>query len=135
MSFMYMIAGYTGYSYMDDNGGNDDVMNGHALLGTASLFALLAVVLEIVLGFVGMGNHQLWSFAFMFMAFCATVFQLASASLLAQGYGDAYDGTKSVDNIKASGFFLFAAPMTIWILIFCLKYFDFRASSNGETPA
>ena len=29
MSFMYMIAGYTGYSYMDDNGGNDDVMNGH----------------------------------------------------------------------------------------------------------
>lgn len=132
MTFMYMIAGYCGYTYADDNGMPDDVMNAHALLGTSSLFILVTVLVELALGFVAMDHHQLWNFGFMFLCFCASIFQLASASLLASGYGDSASGSKGVDNFKAHGFFLYAAPMTIYILLGLLKFLDFRAAGNGE---
>ena len=88
---------------------------------------LIAVVLELVLGFMNMDNHKIWSGVFIFMSFLCCVFTIAAAALAAEGV------SAQGSDMKAAFFFLFAAPLTFRGLVGYLKFKDMRA--GGDAPA
>jgi hypothetical protein len=89
---------------------------------------LIAVVLELVLGFMNMDNHKIWSGVFIFMSFLCCVFTIAAAALAAEGADSA-----GSDMWKAAYFFLFAAPLAFRGSVGYLKFKDMRA--GGDAPA
>ena len=88
----------------------------------------IGVALEILLGFMNMDQHKIWSGAFIFLSFLCCVFTVAAASLAAEGVG------ALGDDMKAAMFFLFIAPITFRGLVGYLKFKDMR-SGGADAPS
>ena len=106
-----------------------------ALLGTTSLFMLVAVLLELLLGFINMDSTQLWSGIFIFFSFVSCIFTIAAAALATEGADSSAVGAEGADNIKAAFFFLFAAPITFRGLVGYLKFKDMRGGDSNNDSA
>ena len=84
----------------------------------------IALVLEIVLGFVSMDNNRIYGFAFMAVLVVAVIFQIGSASLMVEYSKDLTSGADKQDDLNAHYFFLYASPIPTRILLAFMKYRD-----------
>lgn len=98
------------------------------------MFMLIALVLEISLGFLQMDNRKFWGFTFVVICFISSLFQLCAASLAVEGAKNTYDSdfVDGTDNIYAGTFFLYLAPICTRIMLGLLKFKDVRQSGGGN---
>ena len=102
-------------------------------MGIGSMFVLIALVCEILFGIINLDNNKFWGGTFLFVLFVAVVFQLCSAGLAVESAKTEVDSgfVEGPDNLYASQFFLYAAPMCTRVMLGLLKFKDMRKSNGG----